>query len=55
MTQPKFALITDVSVGKFNYCLRTLVDKGWVKVNNLRFQREIAELRSAIADSRHTA
>lgn len=25
-----------VSVGKVNYCLRALVDKGWVKVNNFR-------------------
>ena len=79
-----------VSVGKVNYCLRALVDKGWVKANNFRrsdnklayaylltphgasakvrlahdflarkehefdrLQREIAELRNAIADSRH--
>ena len=81
-----------VSVGKINYCLRALVDKGWVKANNFRrsdnklayaylltprgasakvqlahdflarkerefdcLQREIAELRSAIADSHHNA
>jgi len=25
-----------VSVGKINYCLRAIVDKGWVKVNNFR-------------------
>lgn len=25
-----------VSVGKINYCLRAAVDRGWVKVNNLR-------------------
>jgi EPS-associated MarR family transcriptional regulator len=25
-----------VSVGKVNYCLRVLVDKGWVKANNFR-------------------
>ncbi len=25
-----------VSVGKINYCLRALVDKGWVKANNFR-------------------
>ena len=55
MTQPEVALITDVSVSKCNYCLSTLVNKGWVKVNNFRLQREIAELRRAIADSRHTA
>ena len=81
-----------VSVGKVNYCLRALVDKGWVKAKNFRrsdnklayaylltprgasaklrlahaflahkeheferLHREIAELRSAIADSRHKA
>ena len=81
-----------VSVGKVNYCLRALVDKGWVKANNFRrsdnkwayiylltprgasakvrlahdflarkeheferLQREIAELRSAIADGHHNA
>lgn len=55
MTQPKVALITDVSVGKVNYCLGALVDMGWVKANNFRLQREIAELRSAIADNRHNA
>jgi len=25
-----------VSVGKINYCLRALVDRGWVKANNFR-------------------
>lgn len=25
-----------VSVGKLNYCLRELVNKGWVKVNSFR-------------------
>lgn len=25
-----------VSVGKVNYCLRAVVDRGWVKVNNFR-------------------
>lgn len=25
-----------VSLGKLNYCLRALMDKGWVKVNNFR-------------------
>ena len=28
--------LTAVSVGKVNYCLRALVDKGWVKANNFR-------------------
>ena len=25
-----------VSVGKINYCLRAVISRGWVKVNNLR-------------------
>ena len=25
-----------VSVGKINYCLQALVDKGWIKANNFR-------------------
>ena len=25
-----------ISVGKLNYCLRALVDKGWIKVSNFR-------------------
>jgi EPS-associated MarR family transcriptional regulator len=25
-----------MSVGKVNYCLRAIVEKGWVKVNNFR-------------------
>jgi MarR family transcriptional regulator, temperature-dependent positive regulator of motility len=25
-----------ISVGKLNYCLHALIDKGWVKVNNFR-------------------
>jgi len=25
-----------VSLGKLNYCLKALIDKGWVKVNNFR-------------------
>jgi MarR family transcriptional regulator, temperature-dependent positive regulator of motility len=25
-----------MSVGKINYCLRALVDKGWIKANNFR-------------------
>jgi MarR family transcriptional regulator, temperature-dependent positive regulator of motility len=25
-----------VSVGKLNYCLRALVERGWVKANNFR-------------------
>lgn len=25
-----------VSVGKINYCMRAVIDRGWVKVNNFR-------------------
>lgn len=25
-----------ISVGKINYCLRALADRGWIKVNNFR-------------------
>lgn len=25
-----------ISVGKINYCLRAVIDRGWVKVNNFR-------------------
>jgi MarR family transcriptional regulator, temperature-dependent positive regulator of motility len=25
-----------ISVGKVNYCLRAVIDRGWVKVNNFR-------------------
>lgn len=25
-----------ISVGKINYCLRALVEKGWIKANNFR-------------------
>jgi len=25
-----------ISVGKINYCLRALIDKGWIKANNFR-------------------
>jgi EPS-associated MarR family transcriptional regulator len=28
-----------ISLGKANYCLRALVDKGWVKINNFRNNR----------------
>ena len=88
-SQRGLAVRLGVSVGKINYCLRALVDKGWVKANNFRhsdnklaysylltqrgaagklqlahdflarkelefdrLQREIAELRGAIAKSR---
>jgi EPS-associated MarR family transcriptional regulator len=35
-TQREFSESLGVSLGKANYCLKALVDKGWVKVNNFR-------------------
>lgn len=35
-SQRHLAARLDVSVGKVNYCLRALVEKGWVKMNNFR-------------------
>lgn len=35
-TQRELAEALGVSLGKANYCLRALVDKGWVKVRNFR-------------------
>ena len=34
--QRGLAIQMGVSVGKVNYCLRALVDKGWVKASNFR-------------------
>lgn len=36
LSQRELALRLGLSLGKTNYCLRALVDKGWVKVNNFR-------------------
>jgi len=35
-TQRELAEALGVSLGKANYCLRALVDKGWVKAKNFR-------------------
>lgn len=35
-SQRRLADRLGVSVGKLNYCLRALIDKGWVKANNFR-------------------
>jgi len=35
-SQRNLAARLGVSVGKVNYCLRALMDKGWVKANNFR-------------------
>ena len=34
--QRELAQRLGVSVGKINYCLRAVIDRGWVKVNNFR-------------------
>lgn len=36
MTQREIAEVLGVSVGRVNYCLRALVEKGMVKVRNFR-------------------
>ena len=35
-SQREVALALGVSIGKANYCLKALVEKGWVKVRNFR-------------------
>jgi EPS-associated MarR family transcriptional regulator len=35
-SQRSLAMNLGVSLGKVNFCLRALVDKGWVKANNFR-------------------
>ncbi len=36
MSQRELAQTLGLSLGKTNYCLRALVERGWVKVNNFR-------------------
>jgi EPS-associated MarR family transcriptional regulator len=36
LSQRELATRLGLSLGKTNYCLRALIDKGWVKVNNFR-------------------
>ncbi|MBT9591764.1 MAG: MarR family EPS-associated transcriptional regulator [Thiobacillus sp.] len=36
VTQRELATRLGVSLGKANYCLRALVEKGWVKMDNFR-------------------
>ena len=38
LSQRGLARELGVSVGKVNYCLRSLIDKGWLKVDNFRRQ-----------------
>ena len=36
ITQRELAKEMGVSVGKANYCLKAIIDKGWVKANNFK-------------------
>ena len=36
ITQRELAQQLGVSLGKANYCLKALIDRGWVKVNNFK-------------------
>lgn len=36
LSQRRLAQELDISLGKTNYCLRALIEKGWVKANNFR-------------------
>ncbi len=40
ITQRKLAGITGVSLGKVNYCLKALVDKGYIKAVNFKNSRQ---------------
>jgi EPS-associated MarR family transcriptional regulator len=42
MPQREVARELGVSVGKVNYCIRALIDKGWVKAANFRNSRNKA-------------
>ena len=39
ITQRELAQKLGVSLGKVNYCLKALIQRGWVKVNNFRNSR----------------
>lgn len=43
-TQREVATALGVSLGKANYCLRALIDKGWLKVRNFRRNKKAAYL-----------
>ena len=36
MTQRELASELDVSLGKVNYCLKAMVEKGWIKVQDFK-------------------
>jgi EPS-associated MarR family transcriptional regulator len=39
LSQRDLATTLDISLGKTNYCVRALIDRGWVKVVNFRNSR----------------
>jgi EPS-associated MarR family transcriptional regulator len=39
LSQRELAHELDMSLGKVNYCLRALMDKGWIKVANFKNSR----------------
>lgn len=39
LTQRKWAQSLGVSVGSVNYCLKALVDKGWIKMKNFAYSK----------------
>jgi MarR family transcriptional regulator, temperature-dependent positive regulator of motility len=43
LTQRELATMLGVSLGKVNYCLQALIEKGWIKVRN--FRRDQNKLR----------
>ena len=36
LTQREIAQLMDMSLGKTNYVVRSLIDKGWLKINNFK-------------------
>ncbi|MGR8934979.1 MAG: MarR family EPS-associated transcriptional regulator [Gammaproteobacteria bacterium] len=36
ITQRELAAQLGISLGKVNYCLKALIDKGWIKANNFK-------------------
>jgi EPS-associated MarR family transcriptional regulator len=42
MSQRDLAAALDISLGKTNYCMRALIERGWVKVINFRNSRHKA-------------
>jgi EPS-associated MarR family transcriptional regulator len=40
ITQRELAEALGVSLGKVNYCLKALIGKGWIKVNNFKNHKQ---------------